>query len=147
MKAIHSLIHSLNKSEQKIIRASLTCFSSRKDPNTKSLELFNFLAKNKDTIPSNSECAMHIYKDPKDIRFKMLKSRFRQKLLDDVGFDLNLFKKEMFDEAELGSIKVKKKIAQLFHLYFAKGEQAILSNLLNEIINISKKYEIYAPLV
>jgi len=147
MKDIHSLIHSLNRSEQRITRAALTAFSSRKDSSTKSLELFDFIAKNKEYIPTNSECAAHIYNDPKDKRFTMLKLRFRQKLLDSVSLDMNLYKKEMFDATELGSVKVRKKIAQLFHLYFSKGEQTILNNLLDEIINISKKYECYAPLV
>ncbi len=147
MKAIHSLIHSLNKGEQRIARAALTAFSSRKDSSTKSLELFDFIAKNKDHIPSNSECAAHIYKDAKDKRFKMLKLRFRRKLLDAMSMDINLYKVDVFNATELENVKARKKIAQLFYLYFSKGEQAILKNLLNEIIDLSKKHECYPPLL
>lgn len=145
MKSLHALIHTLNKGEQRVTRTALTCFSGKKDSTTKTLKLFDYLLKNKSHIPPNHECALHIYNNAKDKRFKMLKLRFRQKLLDSIVLDLNLSRKGMLEGVDQGNIKVRKKISQLFYLYYLKG--VVLDILLNEIIDLSKKYECYSSLI
>jgi hypothetical protein len=145
MKSLHTLIHSLSKGEQRVTRTALTCFSGKKDSTTKTLKLFDYLLKNKNHIPPNRECALHIYNNARDRRFKMLKLRFRQKLLDSIVLDLNLSRKGMLEGVDQGNIKVRKKISQLFYLLYLKG--VVLDTLLDEVIDLSKKFECYSSLI
>lgn len=147
MEAIHSLLHSMSRSELRIFRASLTTGAYRARTETKAVKLLEFLLKNKNQVPTNKECSLHIYNKAGDKRFKMLKSRLRTKIFDSLLNDINIERQSTsLDEFDYAAIKIRKKFAQFQQLYYSRGDRPFVKQLLNEIILLSKKWEYYPTL-
>lgn len=147
MEAIHSLLHSMSHSELRIFRASLTTGAYRANAETKAVKLLEFLLINKKQVPNNKECSLHIYNKAGDKRFKMLKSRLRTKIFDSLLNDINIERQSAsLDEFDYAAIKIRKKFAQFWQLYYSRGDRPFVKQLLNETISLSKKWEYYPGL-
>lgn len=143
MEDLHSLLNSLKRKEIQVLRASLTCYASRIEPETKALKLFEFLLKNNSRVPSASACSLEVYNNKDDKRLKILKTRLKSKILDSLTLDVNIERKGVFNELDHASIKVKKKLTQFHLLYRTRGNHPFALQLLDEVINFSKKFELY----
>jgi len=147
MKALHHLIHSMSTSERRMFHTSLTSGSFRTGTETKTLQLFEILLKSSHEIPSNEDCSLRVYGKRGDKRFKMLKLRFKAKLLDSLLNDINIERQSIhLDEFDHAGIKIRKKFAQFQQLYYTKGGQPIVMQILEDVISLSKKWENYNSL-
>jgi len=148
MQALHTLIHSLTPNETELVKKFLTCFASREgEDNIQSLRLFEYLL-NRKKIPDEEYCCIHVYGTPKkEETFIVLKHRLKEKILDLLLTDISSDKQKELDEMDLAIIKMQKKSAQFQQLYYSKKRIPLLYVLLDEIIDMAKKYERYAMLV
>ena len=146
MEDIYSLIHSLTSAEWHSFQNYLTCFSSHDPAQLKQLQLAKNLM-DADECPDEARICIKLYGVKKDIRFDILKSALKEKVLDFLTTDISCDKKNELDEADYAIVKINKKSAQLRQLYFSKKRIPFLYGLLDEIILLSKKYEQYSTLV
>src|SRR5687768_3143261 len=143
MDELHSLIHSLTSSEWQALQVFLTAFTPRDPERLKYLKLAKMLMQ-ADEPPTSEACCLKIYGKEKEAKFKMLKSRLKDKILDLILTDISADKQKELDELDYMAIKIKKKSTQLHQLFFSKKRMPLLLHLLEEIITISKQYEYYA---
>lgn len=145
MEHVYSLIQCLTPAEWESFQKYLTCFSSHDGINLRQLRLAVILREAK-TIPSEETCRMKANYSKSEISFDMLKSWLKEKVLDFLSTDVCNKKLEL-DEADVMSIKMKKKSAQFQHLFYSKKRMALLPCLLDDIIKEAKEYEQYAILI
>jgi tetratricopeptide (TPR) repeat protein len=147
MKNLYSLIQSLKPGEIEIIRASLRSYYSKGEQDFKTLQLFDFLLKSKKQCPDAQQCSMHVYGKGKDNTIDKLASRLRAKLLDALTLDVNVERKGLLDELDASAVKVKKKMMQFLFLYRSRGNHPVVNQLLDDVTEYSRKYEIYESIV
>lgn len=147
-QAIHQLIGRLSANEIELVRKYLTCFSShRVDESAKTLKLFNYLLKHKQ-CPSAADCCIHVYGTVrKKETFAMLQGRLKNKITDALNTLINEETKTELDEVDYGAMMIDKKTAQCRQLFYSKPGLDITHDLLEEIISLGKKYELYDKLV
>lgn len=144
---MHSLLHSLNRQQIKVLRKYLIGFSTRNDNDAKTKILAELLLHSEKKVPSLEECSLKIYNSAKDSRIEKLKSRLFNKVLESILFDINIDRRDSIDEVNYALLKVKKKSALFQTLRFSSIDPAIVKQVLDEVIAISKKYEFYAVIV
>lgn len=147
MKNLHTLIHNLQPSEIEIIRTSLRSYYSKGEQDFKTLKLFDYLLQHKRKIPDSNECSLHVYNKPKDNTIDKLSSRLKAKILDALTLDINIERKGVLDDLDASAIKVKKKIMQFLFLYRSRGHNPLVNQILDDVIEYSKRYEIYDAIV
>ena len=146
MKNLYSLLHSLTRSEIRLLRISLISFAKRRQEETNTLKLLDFLLKKKE-VPTIEEACKFIYGGESDLRFKMLKSRLKSKILDSLMHSINTEKKSFqTDHVQYAMVKIKKKVALHVQLSSSKGNHPYVKQLLNEIVFLCKEWEYYTPL-
>ena len=143
--SLQELLQAMNPQEIDILRHYLTAFGSRKEAEPLSLRLMDMLLKSKDPL-SDAICSKKLYGKAKDNRYEKLKSRLKQKVLDSLINDINIERNKDWDDIELVTIKLRKKLAQYYFLSLSKPNQAMIQHLLDEIIQVAKKYESYQVL-
>ena len=131
--------------ELDMLRHYLTAFGSRKEAEPMTLRLMDILLASKAPM-SDGECSKKLYGKAKDNRYEKLKSRLKQKALDSLINDINIDRNKEWDDIELVTIKLRKKLAQYYFLSLSKPNQPMIQHLLDEIILVAKKYESYPVL-
>lgn len=147
MEEIHFILHSLNRQQVKVLKKYLISFSTRNEKISKTWELAEYLLKSEKKIPTAEECSRKIYRDGKDSRIEKLKSRLLNKIFDALLTDINMDRKGSFDERDYILIKAYKKEALYQTLRLSTKHPSILQHIQDDIINISKKYELYSILL
>jgi hypothetical protein len=156
MEALHSLVHRLCPGEIQLVQTYLHCFSSHKSEDvspegssrTKTNRLFDYLLKHK-TVPSASDCCIYVYgtSGKTNESFKTLKNRLLNKLFDATSSELNSEKSNALSELDKINVRLKQKAATLRYYFCAKPGLPVISELLDEIIFMSRKYEFYDLLI
>jgi tetratricopeptide (TPR) repeat protein len=145
MQEHHSLIHSLTAGEWQSLQQYLTCFSSHDSAQLKRLQLARIL-REAETSPTHNACCINIYGRKNEHGFDVIKSTLKEKVLDFLLTDISADKQQELDKVDYVLIKIKKKSAQFFQLYYSKKRLSVLYNLLDDVINLSRDYEFYALL-
>lgn len=148
MEGIYGLIQCLSSREWESLQQFLTCFSTHANDEggPKQLQLAKILRSDTE-CPSEKRCCLKVYGVKAHLRFEMLKSRLKDKVLDFLLTDISSDKKRELDEADFAIIKMKKKSAQFQHLFYSKKRTPLLFGLLEDIITLAKEYEQYSLLV
>lgn len=147
MNELHFILHSLNRQQIKVLKKYLIAFSTRNEKVSKTWELAEFILRSEKKIPTSDECSRKIYKQPKDSKIEKLKSRLINKIFEALLIDVNMDRKGSFDERDHIMIKTYKKVAVYQTLRLSTKHPGILNHFQNEIINQSRKYEIYPLLL
>lgn len=145
MQQLYSFIQTMSSAERRIVRSYFSAFSSRNETSPLFLKLFDYLSSSKEA-PTDEQVCKHLYKKP-NTGYRMLKARFRNKVLDALILDVNIDRKESLDETDYASIIVRKKLSQYFHLFNTRGSNPIARELLDSVIKLSSEYEIYPVLI
>ncbi|MFN8715094.1 MAG: tetratricopeptide repeat protein [Bacteroidota bacterium] len=140
---LHHLLHALNRQQIKVLKKYLVGFTTRNESETKMLELAKLLLDRKQGPPDLDYCSKVIYQAPRDSRIDKLKTRLYNKVLDSLAIDINIQRDEYEDEIHPISIKLKKKSTILQIIRFTPLRETLGLELLNDIITIAKKYELY----
>lgn len=146
MQELYSLIQNLTSKEWQALCRYFTCFSDHSPDQNKSLRLAELLLNSK-KCPDESYCCLKMYGSKKHEGFDMLKSRLRDKVLDFIITDICTDKKQELDEVDVAIVKIKKRSAQFWHLYYSRNRSRLLYSLIDEIISLAKKYEHYPALL
>lgn len=146
MENLHLLLNSLSRAQLRLLRKFLTCFSSRGEGDAKTLHLLELLLETS-TSPVLESCSRQLYNAEPDTRILKLKSRLKSKVLDALLLDINLEHRGLFDKKELATIKIRKKLAQYSYLSYKFGDKPIVKQLIDEVIQLSKKFEHYSGVI
>ncbi|TND08895.1 MAG: hypothetical protein FD123_1749 [Bacteroidetes bacterium] len=146
MEELHALIHSLSRQQIKVLKKYLVSFSTRNESESRTWDLAQLLLKSEKNIPTLNECSIKIYNHVKDSRIEKLKSRLHNKVFDSLMIDINVERKGTFDELDQVIIKVLRKSALYQTLRLSAKSRATANEILDEIISVTKKYEMYGVL-
>lgn len=147
MKALYLLIQCLSRKEIMIVRSTLQNFYSQPHlAEANMIALFELLLRRK-SIPDPDFVSAKFFQKSKDNTLRKLSSRLKSRILDILISEANN-EKHSFEQLDFFAIKIRKKLAQFYHLLFSKGNgNTTAHSLLVEIINLSIKYESYPVLV
>ncbi|HKZ66463.1 MAG TPA: hypothetical protein VJ111_08920 [Chitinophagaceae bacterium] len=146
MKNEHFLIKSLEKKEKEKVKKYLNCFSDNKREDKKSLRLFKQLDK-AETYISPSAVVRKIYKEEGADAFEKLLQRLTAKIFEGAMICLPQNNTGRPDERILMLLKARQLLNQFNYFYETKGALDVLPRLLDKIISLCKKYELYSTLV
>jgi tetratricopeptide (TPR) repeat protein len=149
MEKIHFLLRNLSKAQVKMLKDYLHYFSIRKDPDTQLMKLAEIVLSSGDEVPSIEDCSQLIYGKMNYNGIQKLKSRLQKKIENLLLLDMGTEKRDKdLDEGEKFVIIIRRKVA-LFHiLLLYQGENSrYLKTEMDEIIRLSKKYELYSVLI
>jgi hypothetical protein len=144
---LHRLLHSLNRQQIKVLKKYLVGFSTRNTSETKMLELAKLLLEKKQTPPDIEYCSNLIYGASRDSRIDKLKTRLYSKVLDSLSIDINIQRDDYEDEIHPITIRLKKKATILQIIRYTPLRETLGLELLTDIINTAKKYEMYFVLL
>ena len=105
------------------------------------LKFFDYLLKNSKRNPNVHQCSQFLYGKSSDARFRMIKKKLRAKILDALLVEKNIELNESFDEMEVWTQKLRKKVLTLNYIFHSKGSLPITNELIEEILSNGKKYE------
>ena len=145
MEDLYSLIHSLTCGEWQSLQNYFTCFTAHDGSRLKYLQLAKLLM-NAEECPSDKKCCLKIYGVKSDLSFEKLKSRLKDKILDFLSTDI-CDKRKNLDEVDFAYIQIKKMSAQYQQLYYSKPRLKLVYKLVDEIIELAKKYEYFSAVV
>jgi|GEM_PF-1823702 len=147
MEELHLLLHSLGRQQIKVLKKYLTSFSTRNESESKTWDLAEMLLRSEKNVPTLDECSRKLYHCPKDSKIEKLKSRLQNKIFDSLMIDINIDRKGTFDELDYMIIRVVKKTALFQTLRLSSKHKEVVNHVLDEIISIAKKYEMYGVIV
>jgi tetratricopeptide (TPR) repeat protein len=147
MEKLHSLLHSLNPQQIKVLRKFLTSFSSRNETHTKMWDLAAQILAKKKSPPTIQECSLLIYGVNRDSRIEKLKTRLYSKVLDSLIIDINTNRRDYQDEVHPIFVRLKKRATLFQIIRFTSLRNTVALDMLQEIIQTSKKYEQYPLLL
>lgn len=143
-KNFFQFIYDLNIYEQKIIKQSLAAYSKRNVSENKSLELFNLIVNTYPKMISDKELSVRLYKkSSNNNRLRTAKARLKSKIFETLTQDFVIDGSKELDERSRQSIKLRKKMAQIYCLYFLKGKKIYTIRCIKEVIKLAKIYENY----
>jgi hypothetical protein len=148
MEIINSLLKSLNCVETDVLKSHIKSHSGTwVDTDTKILKLIELVLTDEDPTGKDAYYSKKLYGKSKDDRFEKLKSRLKNKIMESLLMDVNIERKDVWDDATVWRTKVKKKLASL-HLLIDKGHTTTISQkLFTEITSTAKQYEVYPELI
>lgn len=146
MKGLHFLIKSLTKGEKEKAKKRVACFSDNKREDKKSLRLFKQLDKHETYAPP-SALALKIYKEENADALEKLAQRLQTKIFESVILCIEPGGSGSPDERILMLMKARQMLSSFNYLYETKGALGVLPGLLEKIISLCKKYELYSTLV
>jgi len=149
MNKIHYLLSRLSSPQLKMFRDYLHYFSVRKDPDTQLMRLADLLLQSQEEVPSLEDCSRVIYGSMNYNGIQKLKSRLQKKVENLMLMDTGTEKRDTgLDELDKYIIIIRRKVA-LFHILLLSGtdSSSFLTSEMEDIIRLSKKYELYSILV
>jgi tetratricopeptide (TPR) repeat protein len=148
MDKIHFLLQSLSKPQHKMLKVYLQYFSVRKEPDTQLMKLVDILLSSETEVPGLDECSRLIYGKMNYNAIQKIKSRLLRKVENLLLLDSGTEKREIGqDELDRYVVLIRRKVA-LFHILLSKsGNSALLISEMEDIIRLSKKYEVYSTLI
>jgi len=147
MEDLHAILKSLSPNQNEALQRLLTCFSSRKQTETKTQLLANLILADGDKILSSEYYSVKIFGVYNPKAFSKLKIRLYDRIYDCLLMSFNLDKAEKIDPTDDALIRIKKKSALYTCIRFEKQLQSLASKLLDEIIEESKQIEYFPGLV
>ncbi|MGQ0827537.1 MAG: hypothetical protein ACT4ON_03975 [Bacteroidota bacterium] len=145
---INQFIQNLSENEIKLVEEHLQklkpLFNNESDEEIKYLTVFKLLTTNKNKIFTDDEILKHVPSG----RIAALKTNLYQKVLEAFSFDKHISNTGIFNEYDSISFILKKRLL-IFKILLRssnQGKTEALHELLNEIINTAKEYEIYEVL-
>jgi hypothetical protein len=141
MERIYTLLHHLSKPQIKILKVLLRYLPVRKDPDTRLLQLTDFLL-NSNEVPSLEICSEAIYGKLNYQTFQKLKSRLQSKIFSTLLLDPAFENKESNkDDLDRQVINIRRKVALYHVLSLGLSDKIDFSKEMEEIIRLAKKYE------
>src|SRR3989304_2196964 len=147
MEDLHAILKSLSPNQNEALQRLLTCFSSRKQTETKTQLLANLILANRDNVFSSEYYSVKIFGVYNPKAFSKLKIRLYDRIYDCLLMSFNLDKAENIDPTDDALIRIKKKSALYTCIRFEKQLQSLTSKLVDEIIEESKQIEYFPGLV
>jgi hypothetical protein len=144
MKNTYTILQRLSQSERALLRHNLAFVpANNKGRKNKILRLADFLL-SEEASPSNKKCLDHVYgKGASGKKIINLGNRLSKKVAELLISDLSVDGSMKLDEQDKAWIKIKKKMAQFYALFYS-GYGAVASlEELNEALLLSKEYEYY----
>jgi tetratricopeptide (TPR) repeat protein len=150
MDIIYSLLKNLNRMEIDALKKHIRVFANDEEDEEevefKTLKLIELTLKHgKKCLDDNFYCEK-LYGGVRKNTFSKLKARAKNKILDSITLDVNLERRNVLDEVLVMGARIKKKLAAI-DLMVDKGQTNVVYKLLDDIIDMAKKYEIYPQLV
>lgn len=146
---INQLIQNLSGSEIKIIEDYFQklkpLFGGNEGDELKELKLFKLLTANKNVVISDAE----ILEKTQTARVNMLKNNLLEKVFEALTFDKHITNTNIFNEYDIITFRLKKKLL-VFKILFRslnQGKTEALYEVLNQIIDTAKEYEVYDVLI
>lgn len=147
MDNIRNLVRKLNSKELEVIRNYIKGFASRaSEEEKKTLKLMQFILKDDGNF-SEEEYSKHIYNSARDYRIDKLKSRLKSKIFDSLTLNINIDRRNAFDHHDNATLKTFKKLLTAKYMNFSSLEHSYTIKLLNEIIDLAKRFENYQALI
>lgn len=144
---INQLIQSLSSAEIKIVDdylQKLKPLFDNKGEEIKELKLFKLLTNNKDKVITDAD----IVKETNTKHVTSLKRNLYHKVLEAFSFDKHITNTNLFNDYDITSFTLKKKLL-IFKVLLRssnQGKTEALYELLNEIIDTAKEYQLYEVL-
>ncbi len=146
---INQLIQSLSANEIRVVDDYLQklkpLFNKEEAGELKEIKLFKLLTVNKNRTITDAE----IIQVTKTERAASLKTNLYHKVIEALTFDKHITNTAIFNEYDITSFTLKKKLL-FFNVSLRslnQGKTEALNELLNEIINTGKEYELYDVLI
>jgi tetratricopeptide (TPR) repeat protein len=148
MEKLHFLLNSLSKPQIRMLKDYLHYFNVRKEPDTQLMKLAEIISSRPNEIPSLEDCSIVMYGEMNYNAIQKAKSRLQKKVENLILLDTGTEKRDQeLDELDKAVFVVRRKVA-LYHILMARtSNNAFLSAEGDEIIRLSKKYELYAILI
>jgi hypothetical protein len=149
--AFFHFIKSLTPQEIKVISPA---FPLKKDVkksihNSQEAEIFNLVLCTPLSELNDSYVLSKMKEQPSASAYSKLKSQILFKVLDKISSDKFIRNDDIVKGTERAEIRVKKKLLQIkiLHVKTSRSEQKIFLQLLNEVIEEAKEYELYDNLI
>jgi hypothetical protein len=147
MEKLHTLLHNLTNPQLKLLKVHLRYISIRKEPDTQLIKLAELLIREKVEAPSLEFCSGAIYGKMNYPAIQKLKSRLMNKihqvLLLDHGMENRGGEQ---DELDRYVLLIRRKVTLYHTLLMGVGRRINLDGESEEIIRLSKKYELFSVL-
>lgn len=146
---INQFIQSLSTTEIKLVedhlQKSRSVVANEEGEEMMEIKLFKLLISNKNKTITDDD----IIKTTRTKRAASLKTNLYQKVLEAFSFDKHISNVDIFDEYDRISFVLKKKllIFKILHRSSNQGKTEAMHELLNEIIDTAKEYEVYEVLI
>jgi hypothetical protein len=138
---LYSIVKNMTTEEIKICKKFLNCF---RDSGDRSIILFEkLLKKSKYTI---DELQISVLGSQNIVTFKRLGYRLKDKILESLTLDINLYRKKSYSSISQIKFEVTKLSIQASILH-GRGKTGLAIDLYNKIILKCKEYEIYDLLI
>jgi hypothetical protein len=149
MDKLHFLLINLSAPQWKMLRNYLRYFSIRKDADTQLIRLAEIIRNHRDSSPSLEDCSRLLYGEMNYNAIQKAKSRLQRKVENLLLLDTGTEKRsDELDELDKNVILIRRKVT-LFHiiLLHKTDTKQFLNSEMEEIIRLSKKYELYSTLI
>jgi hypothetical protein len=149
MDKLHFLLSNLSGPQWKMLLNYLRYFSVRKDADTQLIRLAEIIRGHKETSPSLDDCSRLLYGKMNYNAIQKAKSRLQRKVENLLLLDTGTEKRsDELDELDKNVIQIRRKVT-LFHiiLLHKTDTKQFLNSEMEEIIRLSRKYELYSTLV
>lgn len=138
---LRALILSLTKDELRVIKSYLIVFKYKMNKsNPKSITLINAILDNK-SIKSN-ELMFLLYNQANTTAFRKLCHRLRDKILESLILEVNTTRPGYISALGKATIEANKLHLKIL-LCFTKGNAQLGLSLINRLLNLSKKHQLY----
>jgi tetratricopeptide (TPR) repeat protein len=145
MEKVHALLHNLSKPQLKILKVHLRYLAIRKEPDTQLIKLTDHLLQAQTDVPDLENCAEAIYGEMNYHAIQKLKSRLLNKIHNVLLLDHGMeHRGSDQDELDRYIILIRRKVALYHTLLLGGGTNISLSQEMEEIIRLAKKYELFS---
>jgi tetratricopeptide (TPR) repeat protein len=146
---LQRIISRLTEEEKAIARAYLMTFS-QKGKEARAIRLFDMIVAHEKVAGQRpmdyTELEIALYGIPSATNFNRLVYRLREKILESMVLDVNVYRDDAYDERTRVNIEIRKNITQA-QILQSRGLHDISEVILEKVIQQGKKYEILEELL
>lgn len=147
LNTVREIISKLTPEEKTSIALYLGFFVERgKISGNKSIRLFELLLSLKDRHMTEADIELLIYAKPNPKAFARLTARLRDKILEGLLLDVNVYREGAYPEKVRVNMEVRKNISQA-QILQNRGARKVAESIFEKAIVQSKKYELYDELL
>src|ERR1051326_2656980 len=145
MSLLINYIRSLDDGQLSVMQKHFSGLAYKNGEGNKEKLLFEKIIERKDKEISDNELSLILYGNTKDARYRKLKSRLKKKIIETSCSEDFIENTGIVSYRDMLNIRLKKKLDQCRTLYsiLDKHKKNMLSHILDEVIYLSEKEEIY----